>query len=535
LIGLRATRFFPEFLSNWLQKMSEASVFQRVSTIDEAFRAQVAARPNAPALVFEGSCRTFAQLDAEAARIAAFFAASGFVPGDRVAWWGKNHADFVALLLACARSGVVLVVVNWRLALREVEQILADAAPKFVMASEEFAKTLSRTAWQGYVAGTVAISGIASLTATVHDSEPAPCDTLDGSLPFLQLYTSGTTGIPKGVPQTHANHLAAYRAWAGSGIGTWGPDDRCLIALPVFHAIGSNFTLYALLQGACVHMLPEFLPDAMRDALASGTITRMPLVPTLIYILANDDAIKGMNHQRLKTIIYGGASITLPVLKSGMDVFGCDFTQVYAATETTAAGTNLSPEDHLGDHPPLKSCGRAQPGVELAIFDNEGTPVPTGSIGEIAMRGQHIMQHYWNRPGETAKVLRDGWYLTGDAGHIDDSGLVTIVDRTRDMMISGGENIYPSEVESVIREHPVIAEAAVFGVPDARWGHRVAAALILRPDAAKFSLDDMRSFLDPLIARYKHPRQLLWIDALPRNATGKILRGDLIAMAERET
>jgi acyl-CoA synthetase (AMP-forming)/AMP-acid ligase II len=515
--------------------MSEASVFQRVSTIDEAFRAQVSARPNAPALLFEGSCRTFAQLDAEAARIAGFFATSGFVSGDRVAWWGKNHADFVALLLACARSGVVLVVVNWRLALREVEQILADAAPKFVMASEEFAKTLSRTAWRGYAAGTVAISGIASLTATVRNSEPGPGSLPDGSQPFLQLYTSGTTGIPKGVPQTHANHLATYQAWAGSGIGLWGPDDCCMITLPVFHAIGSNFTLYTLLQGASVHMLREFSPEEMRDALASGAITRMPLVPTLVDVLANDEAVRNIDHLRLKTIIYGGSSISLPVLKNGMTVFGCDFTQVYAATETTAAGTSLAPEDHLGDNPPLTSCGRAQPGVTLAIVNEAGQPVPAGTVGEIAMRGGHVMQGYWNRPEETAKVLREGWYFTGDAGHIDATGLVTIVDRTRDMMISGGENIYPSEVEVVMRDHPAVADVAVFGVPDPHWGHRVSAALVLRAGADRFSPDEIRSFLDPLIARYKHPRQFLYIDALPRNPTGKILRGELIAMAERES
>jgi acyl-CoA synthetase (AMP-forming)/AMP-acid ligase II len=516
--------------------MTPHNPFDGSQTIYERFATWVRAQPDACALVFEGREFTYATLDADARHVASFLIKGlGLGVGDRVAWWGKNHSDYVALLLGCALSGAVLVAINWRLAIREVEGIIDDCAPKVIIATEEFAEALNTMPIPGFVAGDDAIAGVASFLVQARAATCAVIDQPRSDLPFLQLYTSGTTGIPKGVPQTHANHLATYQAWAGSGIGLWGPDDCCMITLPVFHAIGSNFTLYTLLQGASLHMLREFSPDEMREALGSGAITRMPLVPTLIDVLANDEAVRNMDHRRLKTIIYGGSSISLPVLKNGMTVFGCDFTQVYAATETTAAGTSLAPEDHLGNHPPLTSCGRAQPGVTLAIVNEAGQPVPAGTVGEIAMRGGHVMQGYWNRPEETAKVLREGWYFTGDAGHIDATGLVTIVDRTRDMMISGGENIYPSEVEVVMRDHPAVADVAVFGVPDPHWGNRVAAALVLRAGADRYSPDEIRSFLDPLIARYKHPRQFLYIDALPRNPTGKILRGELIAMAERES
>lgn len=219
-----------------------------------------------------------------------------------------------------------------------------------------------------------------------------------------------------------------------------------------------------------------------------------------------------------------------------MKVFGCQFTQVYAATETTAAAVSLAPDDHLGENPPLRAAGRVQKGLELKVFNERGEEAATGEVGEIALRGASIMGGYWRRPAETAKVLRDGWYMTGDAGFVDETGLVTVVDRTRDMMISGGENVYPSEVEAALLEHPDIQETAVFGVPDARWDSRIAAAAVLRPgvNPATVDLATVRTFLESRIARYKHPRQLMILDQLPRTPTGKVVRGVLIEAAERE-
>ncbi|MFM6853366.1 MAG: class I adenylate-forming enzyme family protein, partial [Sphingopyxis sp.] len=331
---------------------------------------------------------------------------------------------------------------------------------------------------------------------------------VDRAAPFLMLYTSGTTGLPKGVPQTHANHLATYTAWAQCGLGRWDGHDQCLIALPAFHAIGTNFALFALLQGASVRWLREFSLPAMVDALAAGTVTRMPLVPTMVDMLTADAAIATADHRALRTIIYGGSSITRAVLERGMRVFDCDFAQCYGATETTAAGASLTPQDHRLSPPPLGTCGRPMPGVAVRIMGADGTDAAPGTVGEIWLSGPSVAAGYWNRADETAAVFVDGWYKSGDAGLVDGDGRITIVDRTRDMMISGGENVYPSQVEGAIATHPAVAAVAVFGVPDARWGHRIAAAIVAAPGHCPPTLDRLRAFLDPLIARYKHPRQL---------------------------
>jgi acyl-CoA synthetase (AMP-forming)/AMP-acid ligase II len=497
--------------------------------IDAAFRAQADARADAVALLFEGRQWTFGDLSRAVDHLAAWMIGDGFEPGDRIAWWGKNHADYIMLLLASARVGVVLAVINWRLAEREVTQILADCAPRCVVVTEEF---VDRAPAGSFVAG----SGGGGLT-TLASLEPRTAVTWPPVVPhapFLLLYTSGTTGLPKGVPQTHNNHLAAYRAWATSGFGVWGTADRCLICLPVFHAIGSNFSLFTLLQGASLHLLREFSLDGMRDALGSGTITRMPLVPTMVDMLVADPGIAGQDHEALRQIYYGGSTIAAPTLRRGMAIFDCDFAQCYAATETTAAGTCLAPEDHRGDDPPLRSCGRAMNGVSLRIVDAAGHDVPDGTVGEIMLAGSNIADGYWQRPAESASAFRDRWYMTGDAGIRDATGLVTIVDRTRDMMISGGENVYPSEVEAALRGHEDVADVAVVGAPDARWGHRIVAAIVARDGCPPPALDTLRRYLDPVIARYKHPRQLLVVGALPRNPTGKLLRQPLIEQAVRE-
>jgi acyl-CoA synthetase (AMP-forming)/AMP-acid ligase II len=503
--------------------MSVTAAFEPFASIDAAFRAQVSENGDRAALIFEGETRSFAHLGGDVERVSAWLISEGLAPGDRIAWWGKNHPDFVTLMLACARSGVVLVVVNWRLAQREVETILADATPAQLFITEEF----TASAPPGAI-----IAGMP--VAALVPAEPVVWKEVDPARPFLQLYTSGTTGVPKGVPQTQSNHLAAYHAYAHSGFGIWSPADRCLISLPVFHAIGANFCLYSLLQGATVHMLREFSIDATRSALATGAITRMPLVPTIIDMLTLDDAIVAMDHTALQTIIYGGSAIPLSVLSRAIAVFGCEFAQCYAATETTAAATCLTPADHLGDDPPLRSCGRPMAGIELRIIDEAGQPVAAGETGEVALRGASVMAGYWNRPEQTASVLQDGWYLTGDAAHQDLSGLVTIVDRTKDMMISGGENVYPSEVESALREHPAVADVGVIGAPDERWGHRITAAIVLAAETPAINLDTIRTFLTPRIARYKHPKQLLLVNALPRNPTGKLLRQPLVDLAVSE-
>jgi fatty-acyl-CoA synthase len=308
----------------------------------------------------------------------------------------------------------------------------------------------------------------------------------------------------------------------------WTEDDVALMAMPVFHIGGSGVGLFALHYGAISVVAREFDPAAVLDYFEKDRISKLFLVPAAMQFIVRHPRARQIDYSRLKYILYGASPIPADLLRECIEVFKCGFVQVYGMTETTGSITVLPPEDHTLDGAPrMRSAGKAIPGVEIAIMDAEGRVLPPGEVGEIVTRSEANMAGYWHLPAATASTISaDNWLRTGDAGYMDADGYVYVQDRIKDMIISGGENIYPAEVENAMFGHPAVAEVAVIGVPDETWGEAVKALVVLRPDA-EVSADDIIAWTRLRIAAYKCPRSVEFIAALPRNATGKILRRQL--------
>ncbi|MGB6956289.1 MAG: long-chain-fatty-acid--CoA ligase, partial [Bradyrhizobium sp.] len=345
----------------------------------------------------------------------------------------------------------------------------------------------------------------------------------------IQLYTSGTTGKPKGAMLSHANLLNLIETGDGEKPewNRWTEDDVSLVAMPIFHIGGSGWGLLGLYHGAKGVIAREFDPTKVLDFIEHAKVTKLFLVPAAMQFVVRQPRARTVDFSRLKYVLYGASPIPAALLKECIDVFGCGFVQVYGMTETTGSIVALPPEDHVEGLERMRSAGKALPGVELAILDIDGKHLPPGEVGEIATRSGSNMVGYWNLPEASAKTMgRDGWLRTGDAGYMDKDGYLYVQDRIKDMIISGGENVYPAEVESAVCDHPDVAEAAVIGVPDDTWGEVVKAIVVLKP-GKQTTASDIIGFTRARIAAFKTPKTVDFIDALPRNASGKILRRHL--------
>jgi acyl-CoA synthetase (AMP-forming)/AMP-acid ligase II len=339
---------------------------------------------------------------------------------------------------------------------------------------------------------------------------------------IIQLYTSGTTGLPKGVPLTHANFLAQCRSGVQLSYARWQPGHSALLALPVFHIAGSLVAMLAVLQGARAVMVREIVPSELARVIAAQRVTHAFLTPTVIHmILASAESVDA-DYSALEQIFYGASPISEDLLRRAMTRFACPFSQVYGMTEATGVVTSLPPESHVPGK--LLSCGKPIPGVELRVLDAVGDDVKPGEVGEIALRGANTMRGYWRQSAATASVLdSDGWYRSGDAGWVDADGDLFIHDRVKDMIVSGGENVYPAEVENAIDGHPDVSEVAVIGVPDEFWGEAVKAIVVSKAGAAHDE-DSIIAWARRRIGGFKVPKWVAFVDTLPRNATGKVLR-----------
>ena len=410
------------------------------------------------------------------------------------------------------KAGAIDTPVNWRLTGDEVAKVVGDAQAVAIVAGDNFRG-------QADAAG-VRVLGFNELPRNGGD----PYRDDEGAV-MWQLYTSGTTGLPKGAMLTGQN-LTGLTSVFATEIPEMRAGGRALVAMPLYHIGGCGWALAAMLTGSCAVLMSEFIPQQVLDNFERQKVETAFLVPAALLFLTSLPESQGRDYSSLRNILYGASPISQAVLQRSIDTFKCKFTQVYGLTETTGAITFLQFEDHEGEK--LLSCGRATFGADMRVVDPEGKEVPHGQIGEIVYRGPGVMQGYWNRPQDTADQIRDGWFYTGDAGTEDDAGFFYVKDRIKDMIISGGENIYPAELESVLAAHPALADVAVIGVPDDQWGETVKAIVVLKPGAA-LTGEELIEWARSRLGGYKRPKSVDFTDSIPRNPSGKILKRELRA------
>jgi fatty-acyl-CoA synthase len=509
--------------------------FSRLKSVADISRVHAQERPDAVALDFRDRVTTYGQLDARASRVAQGLIALGQTPGARVGYLGKNSDRFFEVLLGTFKARNVTVGVNWRLAAPEIAYVLNDAGCEVIFVGSDFHSVMEKVLPACPRLKTViAIDGGHPSWPDYESWRDAQSAT-DPMLPIaaeddvIQLYTSGTTGHPKGVQLTNANYLSIFSCLGSAPLGQYEPDDVVLIAMPFFHVAGVNIGLLTLAQGAHGVVLGETDPAEILRLIGAKAVSYAFLVPALILFVLQHPKAAETDFSSLKNISYGASPISDEVLLRAKEVFGCEFLQVYGLTETTGGGTFLLPEDHDPARGKLRSCGRPAPGHEIRVVDGEGRALPAGEVGEIQIRSGNVMKGYWNKPDATAKaVCGERWFSTGDAGFFDSEGYLYIHDRVKDMIVSGGENIYPAEVENAIMGHPAVADVAVIGVPDPRWGEAVKAIVVKKPGLDP-DPSDIISYARERIAGYKLPKSVDFTAALPRNPSGKVLRKDLRA------
>jgi fatty-acyl-CoA synthase len=343
----------------------------------------------------------------------------------------------------------------------------------------------------------------------------------------LQVYTSGTTGHPKGVQLINDNLIALLTPLTRNNWAEWRAGDVSLVVMPLFHVAGSVYGLCGLYTGARNVVLREVVLQQILDAIGYYRVTKTCLVPAVILFLVQCAGIRDAELSSLKLIYYGASPIPVELLRNALNIFRCGFAQLYGLTEATAGITCLRPEEHADlNSERLLSCGQPLDGVEIRVVDATGEPLPPRQVGEIVCRTTQIMKGYWNLPEETARAIKGGWLHTGDAGYLDEDGFLYIYDRVKDMIVSGGENIYPAEVESALYGHPDIADVAVIGVPDQCWGEAVKAIVVLKP-GKNANADEIIAYARERFAGYKLPKSIDFVDDLPRNPSGKILKREL--------
>ncbi|HWW55239.1 MAG TPA: fatty acid--CoA ligase [Acidimicrobiales bacterium] len=488
--------------------------------------------PDRPALSFEGRTWSWAQLHADASRVANTLAAEGVTAQDRVAILDKNTPAHFQLLYGAAELNAVYVSVNWRLAPPEVAQIVNDAEAKVLVVGTEFLAQLAAFEDQLTTVRRIVIAGgghdkHVDFDAWIGAHSPTdPGVVADDGDVAVQLYTSGTTGLPKGVMLTNAN-LGSGVPGLSEELGV-GPDSVSLVAMPLFHIGGTGWALAGMSHGGHAVLMREVNPAAILGVIEEARVTHAFLVPAVLMFMLSVPAVTETDFSSFKYLLYGAAPISEDVLARCLDVMGCDFVQVYGLTETTGAITILRADQHQGSNKGrLRSCGVPLHGVEMRVADLDGTELPLGEVGELWTRSAQNMLGYWHKAEETARTINEeGWLRTGDAGYADAEGFIYLHDRIKDMIVSGGENIYPAEVENALMSHSGVADVAVIGIPDDKWGETVR-AIVVRAAGSEPSGDDLIEHCRERLARFKCPTSVEFRDALPRNPSGKILKREL--------
>ncbi|MFD4506404.1 long-chain fatty acid--CoA ligase [Streptomyces sp. NPDC058457] len=482
--------------------------------------------PDRPALRIEDTAVSYRALDGSTARMAGLLRDRGVQPGDRVALMLPNVPEFAVVYYGVLRAGGTVVPMNPLLKSREVAYYLGDSGARLLFAWHDFADEAHTGAREADAEVLVVRPG-----ALDELLEPAsPLDDLterhDDDTAVI-LYTSGTTGQPKGAELTHAN-LARNCEIAAGELFQLTADDVIFGGLPLFHAFGQTCTLNAAVAfGACLTLLPRFDAAQALGILDAHRVTVFAGVPTVYSRLVRQPGRESHDVSRLRVCLAGGAELPVQVLYDFQAAFDCVVLEGYGLSETSPVVS----VNTLRAGPRPGSVGTPIPGVRVRVVDN-GREVPQGDTGEIAVRGHNVMKRYWQRPEETAATIRDGWLYTGDLGRVDEDGYLWIVGRKKDVIIRGGYNVYPREVEDVLYEHPAVADAAVIGLPDPDLGEEVGAAVVLRP-GARTTAEELRAYVKGQVAAYKYPRKVWIADTLPKGPTGKILKKEIVPPAGR--
>jgi long-chain acyl-CoA synthetase len=507
-----------------------------IETLADLIRTHARERGPAPAITFEGHTTSYAELDETSSRLARGLLAEGVGAQDRVAFLDKNTPAYFTVLFGAGKINAVTVAVNWRLAAREMQVILDDAEAKVLFVGEDFLEHLRQmhltTVTKIIVVGAAADapaghetldSWLARFAPDDPGAKPAPDDTC------FQLYTSGTTGLPKGVELTSRNFFSLMPV----GSQEWGIDASTvnLVAMPMFHIAGSGWAMVGLFNGAHTVLLREVNLDQILDAIPLYRATVALFVPAVLQFLLQHPRTPSTDFSSLRTIVYGASPITRDVLVRSIETFGCGFIQAYGLTETTGGVVILRPADHVLDGPGserLRAAGQPSGDTELRVVDPLTLEdCPEGRVGEVLIRSVQNMKGYWKKPLETAAAFLDGgWFRSGDAGYLKD-GYLYIHDRVKDMIVSGGENIYPAEVENVLMGHSAVADVAVIGIPSEKWGETVRALVVRKPGQGDLTEADLITYCRERLAAYKCPTSIGWLDAIPRNPSGKILKTEL--------
>ena len=462
---------------------------------------------------------SYAELSARVARLAGGLRARGLAPGDRVAMAMKNCPEYYEVLFACWHAGLAAVPINAKLHPREFEYIVEDSGAKLALVTPDLESALP---------GALSIAG--ADFRRLREAQAVSCaEATPDDLAWL-FYTSGTTGVPKGAMLTHRNLLFATQAYYAD-IDRLGPGDSILHAAPLSHGSG----LYGVphVAAGALNVIPEsggFEPEEIFRLIGAHTGVSFFAAPTMIVRLLASPAAGSADLSNLKTISYGGAPMYVADCERAIELFGPRLYQLFGQGESPMTITGLPQSDHAARHK-LESCGYARTGVEVRVVDDEDRDLPAGEVGEIVTRSDCVMAGYWQNPEASAKTLRGGWLHTGDLGSLDAAGYLTIRDRSKDMIISGGSNIYPREVEEVLLRHPAVAECSVVGRPHAEWGEEVVAFVVARESVTAQALD---ALCLERIARFKRPRDYRFVESLPKNNYGKVLKTELRRQLRRQ-
>jgi len=468
--------------------------------------------------------RSFAEVSDRASQLTDLLRERGLGDGARVALLALNEPEYIEVRVGTQRAGSIVVALNYRLSEGELRGIVADCEPELVIAGPEHADLAGRLGVPAVLELGPHAPAERSYEAAIAGRPTAPPPAgLDGALVTMLAYTSGTTSRPKGVMltnwSTHATMLAM-----GQEIGAH-PDATYIACTPMFHighTVGFSFTYL----GATHRQLRKFDAAEFAAVATAGGVTHTQLVPAMVHSVLE---LGDPQPRALQRVLYGAAPMPPELLRRALEAWGCEFVNGYGSTESMGISM-LGPADHDPEHRPelLGSVGRSSPGTSVRLVDEHDRDVAQGEVGEVIARGPSLMTGYWGNPEATAEALRGGWMHTGDLGYRDAEGYLHLVDRRNDKIVTGGENVYPSEVEHRLAEHPEVVEAAVVGVPDDRWGERVAAAVVLR-DGADTDPDALIAHCRDALAPYKAPKEVRIVSALPRNATGKLLRREVRA------